>query len=229
MIRNKKLINVGGWLMLLSGVLFISIPLIVDYLSADKHVIYNLEQFNLFKVSAGTPVIHFWLIIYALLPLLFIPSIVATYYMLKEKSEPTMLVALCLGLIGVTALTMSLLVLPSFDWYFLSHLPALNAQQQALIVPLLQGWHGYWGIFVGDMLGLGCLLGWIFITSVLIFYSKKFHYLLRLALLLISSLTIFILALHYYGATVLNYIQVTSLLMAWIFLCGMGLIFYSFD
>src|SRR5205085_7252371 len=163
--KHNTMIIIGGWAMIIFSVLFIGITLLVDSLAQSQTMLYGMEQHNLFKVAAGTGTIRFLLTIYGILPLLLIPGAVATFYTFIEQHEANMRVGMYFATAGVLSLCLSLLMLPSLNWHLVSYIQTLPRNSQPELIIILQGIHDYFGVFVADILGFGCLMIWFLITS----------------------------------------------------------------
>jgi len=161
-----------------------------------------------------------------LLPLLLIPGAVGTYYAFKEHYAANMRIAMYFTTIGVTALCMSLLMLPSLNWYLVTYILALPVTQQPSMIIILQALHCYLGVFIGDILGLGSLLVWFFITSLVMLYSRTISMVFGVILLILALCAAIVLTLWImdYAPTIYSNVQVPGIVALWVFICGMGLI-----
>jgi len=226
MLQHPKIVLVGGWCMVLFSILFVGITIIINALAITQPYLYNLSQQALFEVQQGTPAIRFLLIVYAISPLLLVPGAVGSYYLFIEKHEANMRVGMYFATIGITALTISLLMIPSLNWIVTSSIPSLAVDLRPPFIFLLQGLHNYLGIYVGDILGLGCILVWFFIASFVIIRDDALPRPVGTVQLLIAFLTLFVLLLRTSGVLpeVYNNIQVAGLLSLWLFIYGISVI-----
>ncbi|OGT37778.1 MAG: hypothetical protein A3F11_01180 [Gammaproteobacteria bacterium RIFCSPHIGHO2_12_FULL_37_14] len=220
------MINVGGWSLILFSILYVALTLVIDHIVQSQTMLYSLEEHRLFKVVAGSYGVRFFLTIYALLPLLLIPGAVATYYTFIEKHEANMRVGMYFATAGVIALCISLLMLPSINWHLLSHVDGMPVEIKASTIITIQALHSYFGIYVGDILGLGCLLVWFFITSLVMMRSGVVPRLLGVIEVIIAICATLLLMFRYLEETQLIYtnIQAPGFIALWIFLCGIGLL-----
>ncbi len=224
--KHTKMILVGGWCMVFFAILYIGITLLLDNIVQNQTMLYSLERHDLFKVMAGSGSIRALLVFFSLLPLLLIPGAVGAYYNFNDKHEANMRVGMYFATTGVIGLTLSLMMLPSINWYLGTFIPSVSGQTQAAMIVLLQSIHSYFGVFVGDMLGVGCLLVWFFITSFVTIRSNAMPHIVGTIELILAVLTAGVLILRYTGiAPNIHFnIQVGSLMALWIFVCGISLI-----
>ncbi|EKD54898.1 MAG: hypothetical protein ACD_60C00036G0010 [uncultured bacterium] len=223
---HKKMILVGGWCMLLFSILFVGITIITDYLASNVTVIYSLEHQGLFTVVAASKAIQAWLVAWALTPLLLIPAAVGSYYAFQQRYEANMRVGMYFATTGAIAFAMSLMLLPSFTWQFSGYLPMLSGQAQVLGVLILKSMHYYFGMFIGDILGLGCILIWLLITSIVAIRSKVLPVILGWIGFILVLFIFLILAVRYFEIVpnIHANIQVGALLALWFFIFGIGLV-----
>jgi len=224
--RHTKMVLVGGWCLVLFAILFVGITLVVNALAQAQTMLYNLEKHQLFEVTAGTPTIRFLLSFYAVLPLLLIPGSVGAFYLFNEKHGANMRVGMYFATLGAFALSLSLLMIPSLNWHLTTYIPTLPQELQAAMVIILQAVHSYFGIFIGDLLGLGCLFVWFLITSFVILHDNSLPRAVGIIQLIITVLAIFILCLRDSGLlpSIYNNIQVAGLMDLWIFIFGISMI-----
>ncbi len=219
------MVLVGGWCLVLFAILFVGHTLIVNALAQSQAELYNLKN-QLFQVTAGTPTIRLLLTFYALLPLLIIPGAVGAFYLFQENHGANMQVGLCFALIGTISLSVSLLMLPSLNWHLTSWIPTLPKEAQETMIVLLQAIHSYFGIFLGDLLGLGCIFIWFLITSFVILRDNSLPRVVGTIQLIIAILAIFLLGLRDSGLlpNIYNNVQVSGLFALWIFIFGISMI-----
>lgn len=224
--HHTTMILVGGWLMVLFSILFVGVTLAIDNLAQSQTMLYGLESHNLFKVAAGSGAIRFLLTIYGLLPLLLIPGAVATYYTFRHLHAANMRVGMYFATTGVIALAFSLLMLPSLNWHLVTYINALPVADQPSMIVMLQAIHTYFGVFIGDLLGIGSLLVWFFITSFVMMRDPAMPRPVGIIQLIIALLATLALALRYSAVMPETYVnmQVPGLVALWIFICGISLI-----
>ncbi len=223
--KHTTMILVGGWLLVLFSVSFVTLTFFIDLLARSQPLLYDLSN-NLFKVAAGSDMIRFLLTLYALIPLLLIPGAVAAYYTFKHIHAANMRVGMYFATTGVIALTISLLMLPSLNWHLVTFLRSLPEANQATMIILLQAFNSYFGVFVGDILGIGSLLVWFFITSCVMINDPAMPRAVGVIQLLITLVAAVVLILRYSGCMPLSHltIQVPGVVALWIFICGISLI-----
>jgi hypothetical protein len=224
--QHTTMITIGGWCMILFSIIFVGITLLIDNLVQQQQMLYSMQQHNLFKVAAGTSTIRTLLTIYALTPLLLIPGAVGSYYTFIEKHEANMRVSMYFATAGALALCISLLMLPSINWHLVSYVQKLPGTEQSSMMILLQAFHSYLGVFIGDLLGLGCLLIWFLITSFVMLRSNVMPHIVGVIELIIAICAVLILAIRYSGLVPnlqIN-IQAPGIIALWIFICGIALI-----
>lgn len=223
---HRRMILIGGWCMVLFSILFVGITLITDYLSSTVTVEYSLEHQGLFTVLSGSKSVQSWLVIWALTPLLLIPSAVGCYYAFQKRHEANMRVGMYFATTGAVAFALSLMLLPSFNWQFSGYLPTLTGETQLLGVLVLKSMHYYFGMFVGDVLGLTCILIWLLIASLVTIYDEvlpKIIGWIGLVLVLAIWLILFVRYMDIAPNIHAN-IQVGAILALWFFIFGIGLI-----
>lgn len=224
--RHSTMINTGGWCLIIFSILYVGITLLIDSLVQNQTMLYSMENHNLYKVAAGTATIRFLLTVYALTPLLLIPGAVAAFYTFIEPHEANMRCGMYFATAGALALCMSLLMIPSLNWHWLSYIASLPVSGQANNIILLQAVHSYFGVFIGDLLGLGCLLIWFFITSIVMMRSPNVPHSMGVILLILAICSAVVLAFRYTGLVADRYIniQAPGIFALWIFVCGIALI-----
>jgi len=224
--RHSTMILIGGWSMVLFSILFIGITLLIDSLAQAQTMLYGMEQHNLFKVAAGSGTIRTLLTIYALVPLLLIPGAVGTYYTFIEKHEANMRVGMYFATAGVLAVCLSLMMLPSINWHLTTYIQALPPVQQSNLIILLQSFHSYFGVFVGDTLGFTCLLVWFYITSFVMLRTNVMPHAVGVVQLIIAIFATLILMIRYSGLVpdIHINIQAPGIMALWIFIAGISLI-----
>lgn len=224
--RHNTMIIVGGWCLIIFSILFVGITILIDNLVQAQNMLYNMQQHNLFKVAGGTGTIRFLLTVYALTPLLLIPGAVAAFYTFIGLHEANMRVGMYFATAGALAMCLSLLMLPSINWHLVSHITSLPTSGQVEMIVLLQAFHTYLGIFVGDLLGFGCLLVWFFITSFVMLRTNVMPHAIGVVQLIIAICAALILAFRYSGLVpdVLINIQAPGIIALWVFICGISLV-----
>lgn len=224
--KHATMILIGGWSMVLFSILFIGITLLVDNLVQAQMMLYGMEQHNLFKVAAGSEIIRTLLVIYGVLPLLLIPGAVATFYTFIEPHEANMRCGMYFATAGALALSLSILMLPSINWHLVTYIGTMGGESQASMIIMLQAMHTYFGIFVGDILGLGCLLVWAFITSFVMLRTSVMPHVLGVIQLIIAIIAALVLIFRYTGLIpdVYANVQAPGLIALWVFITGIGLI-----
>lgn len=224
--QHATMITIGGWCMIMFSILFVGITLLIDNLVQQQQMLYSMEQHNLFKVAAGSGTIRTLLIFYALTPMLLIPGAVASYYTFIERHEANMRVSMYFATAGALALSISLLMLPSINWHLVSHIRGMSGSEQSSMMILLQALHSYLGVFVGDILGIGCLLVWFVITSFVMLRTNVMPHAVGVIELIIAICAILILAIRYSGLVpdFLINIQAPGIIALWIFICGISLV-----
>lgn len=224
--KHTKMVLVGGWCLVLFSILFVGITLIINALAQSQVMLYNLEKHQLFQVTAGTPTIRFLLTFYAIIPLLIVPGAVGAYYLFSEKHEANMRVGMYFATIGALCLAISLLIMPSLNWHLTTFIPTLPAATQGTMIIFLQALHSYFGIFLGDLLGLGCLFIWFLIASFVILTDDSLPRAVGIIQLIVTFLAIFVLCLRDSGLlpNIYNNIQVTGLFALWLFIFGISMI-----
>lgn len=224
--RHTTMILVGGWSMILFAILFVGITLLIDNLVQNQVMLYGMEQHNLFKVAAGNQMIRVLLTIYGFLPLLLIPGAVGTYYTFVNPHEAHMRVGMYFATAGALALSISLMMIPSINWHLTTYIQTMPQDTQTAMIIILQGIHSYFGIFIGDFLGLGCLLVWFIITSLVMVRTSVMPHIVGVIELVIAICAILILIIRYSGLidTASMNIQAPGIFALWVFICGIGLV-----
>lgn len=225
--RHSTMIITGGWAMIIFSILFVGITLLIDNLAQVQTMPYGMEQQpHLFKVAAGTDAIRALLIIYGITPLLLIPGAVGAFYAFIDPHEANMRCGMYFATAGALALSLSLLMLPSLNWYLISFIKTMPRSSQPEMIIILQGMHSYFGVFVGDILGFGSLLVWFLITSFVMLRTAIMPHIVGVIELIIAICAAFILLLHYSNLMPNAFvnIQVPGIIALWVFICGIGLV-----
>lgn len=224
--KHDTMITFGGWCLVLFSILFIGLTLLIDGMAQKQVMLYSMENHNLFKVAAGSEMLRLVLTSYALVPLLLIPGAVAAFYAFIDRHEANMRVGMYFATAGAFALCLGLLLLPSLNWYLVGHIGKMTTPDQISAITFLQGLHSYFGVFVGDLLGFGCLLVWFFITSLVMFRSPVVPHAVGIILLILAITAALVLAFRYTGLvpdTHIN-VQAPGIFALWTFICGITLI-----
>lgn len=225
-LKHDTIVLIGGWCMVVFSILFIGITIAIDNMLQTQPMLYSMEQHNLFKVAAGSTAIRMLFVLYAITPLLLIPGAVSTYYAFIEKYEVNMRIALYFAMIGTIALMLSMLMLPTLNWHLVSHIQVMPSAEQSAMIILLQSFHNYFGILIGDIMGFGCILVWMFTFSIITLRSDSMPHVLGVILLIIATFAAFIFMLR--TTTLLppisTHVQLPGIIALWIFICGIGLI-----
>lgn len=224
--QHTKMVLVGGWSLVLFAILFVGVTMIVNALAQVQVPLYNMEKHQLFQVTAGNAPIRFFLTIYALLPLLIIPGAVGAYYLFSEKHGAHMRVGMYFATMGAFALTISLLMIPSLNWHLTAYIPTLPEELQATMIIFLKSIHSYFGLFIGDLLGLGCIFVWFLIASSVIFYDNSLPRAVGVVQLIIAIIAMVVLGLRDAGLMpdLYNNVQVAGLMALWFFIYGIAMI-----
>jgi hypothetical protein len=127
---------------------------------------------------------------------------------------------------GALALSLSILMLPSINWHLVTYIRGMEVAQQSSMIILLQAMHTYFGLYVGDVLGLGCLLVWAFITSFVMLRTAVMPHLVGVIQLIIAIIAALVLIFRYTGLIpdIHINVQAPGLIALWIFITGIGLI-----
>ncbi|OGT60423.1 MAG: hypothetical protein A3F14_00265 [Gammaproteobacteria bacterium RIFCSPHIGHO2_12_FULL_43_28] len=224
--RHTTMVIIGGWSMVIFSILFVGITLLIDSLAQAQQMLYGLEQHNLFKVAAGSNTIRTLLVVYAILPLLIIPGAVGAFYIFSDKYEANMRCGLFFAAAGAFALTLSLLMLPSINWHLATYINTLPAAQQGMMIILLQSFHTYFGVYVGDIMGFGCLLVWFFISSIIMIKTDHMPHIVGIIQLVLAICAALILTVRYTGLVpdIHVNVQAPGIFALWIFIYGIALI-----
>lgn len=225
--QHTSMIIVGAWCLIIFSVAFVGLTIFIDKLAFSQKMSYGVIIHNWFQVTAGTGLIRFLLTVYALLPLLLIPGAVAAFYTFIDKHEANMRTGMYFATAGALALSISLLMLPSLNWHFITYLhQKIPAAQQEPMIVILQSLHSYLGVFIGDLLGLGCLVVWFLITSFVMLRSNVMPHAVGVIELIIAIVGVLSLAARYSGITPLELInlQAPGVFALWIFICGVSLL-----
>lgn len=224
--KHSTMILVGGWCLILFAILFVGLTIAVDILVKLQPMLYGQEQHNLFKVASVSPTIRTLLTIYAVSPLLLIPGAVAAYYTFIDVHEANMRVGMYFATAGALALSLSLMMLPSFNTHLVSYIQGMPDETQKSLIVVLASLHSYFGVFVGDLLGYGCLFVWFFITSFVMLRDPAMPRAVGVIELIITIVAAIVLAISYMGIIpdVYSNVQAPAIAALWIFICGVSLV-----
>jgi hypothetical protein len=220
------MILVGGWSMVIFSILYVGITLAIDSLVQGQTMLYSMGEHNLFKVVAGTDTIRTLLTFYAILPLLLIPAAVGTYYTFIDVHEANMRVGMYFATVGALALCLSLLMLPSINWHLVTYIQSVSGAEQANLVITLQALQSYLGVYLGDLLGFGCLIVWFIITSFVMVRDPEMPRAVGIIQIVISLIAVLILLMRYSGLAPAMHVnlQAPGVMALWIFISGISLI-----
>lgn len=222
---QHRMVLAGGWCLLIFAFLFIGISIGIDLMTIGHFPQYSLSNAGLFHVMPAKNFVYFLLSLYAVIPFLLIPAAVGTYYLFADRYEASLRVAVLFGTIGATCLVLSLMLLPSLSWLFLTYTPILTGQSQGVAILTLRGMYNYFGIYVGDIAGLGCLVVWLAITSVVAIRSSRLPAAVGWGGIIVTALIVVTLLLRFTIApNIISYISLGNLLALWSFIFGIGLI-----
>lgn len=224
--KHTKMILVGGWSMVLFAILFVGLNIVLNNIVANQPMLYDLERHQLFKVMAGTPAIRLIQILYSITPFLLIPGAVGLFYNFIEKHEANMRIGMYFATTAVVGLSLSLMMLPSINWYLAPYVRDLHGVEQTSMIVLLQSIHDYFGVFIGDLMGMGCLLVWFFITSIVMIRSNAMPHIVGTVQLIIALITALVLIARYSGLApdIHTTVSLSALVALWVFICGISLI-----
>lgn len=224
-------ISTSSWYMIFYSLLSLGIPLLIHSYGINQPILYSLEKFNLTKVAVGTPAIRTLLFIYALLPLLLIPAVISLYYYFKNTHKFLMRVGMSFALIGISALVISLLLLPTLNWIVLPFFQNKVIETQPMFILFFQAINSYFSIGVGDILGLGSIFTWLVITSYVMLKSEFYPVSLGIINLIIALSALAVLILHTIDIlpTAHQLIQLPVLLSVWSLIVGISLMVLNPD
>lgn len=224
--RHNTMILLGGWSMILFAVLFVGITLLIDNLSQSQVMLYGLEDHSLYKAAIGSGAIRALFVTYAALPLLLIPAAVGCFYAFIYPHEAHMRCGMYFATAGALALSISLFMLPSLNWHLVTYISHVPGTAQEGMIAILQGLHSYFGVFIGDVLGFGCILVWMFITSLVMIRTAIMAHVIGVIELVIAIIAAITLILRLFGLFPIIFvnIQAPGLIALWLFICGIGLV-----
>lgn len=223
---HNKMILIGGWSMIIFSVLFIGITLVIDYLIKNQPVLYTLRQHGLFETVAASESVRNLLSFYSVLPLLLIPSAVGAYYAFIDRYEANMRVGMYFATVAAIAMTISLMMIPSVNWHLATYIPTLPMAEQPSLIIILKAIHSLFGIYLGDVLGIGCLLIWFFITSIVMMRTDVMPHSVGVIEFIIALFGALVLILRYSGfiPNIHLIIQINGIISLWLFICGIALV-----
>lgn len=224
--KHEEAIYFGGWALILFSIFYVALTLLLDHMAQSQTMIYGVEEHMILKITAGTFAARILLTLYALLPLLIIPGAIAVFYSFVENHEPFMKIGMYFAIIGSFALTLSLLMLPSLNWHLLAALSNMSGDVKMSTLATIQALHNYFGVFIGDILGVGCLLVWFFITSLTMMRSSIVPRFLGVIELIIAICATIVLIFRFFEVTqiISTNLQAPGFIALWVFLCGIGLL-----
>jgi hypothetical protein len=224
-------ISTSSWYMITYSLLSLGIPLLIHSYGLNQPILYSSEKFNLTQVAVGTPAIQTLLFIYALLPLLLVPAVISIYYYFKDTDKFLMRIGMSFAQIGISALVISLLLLPTLNWIVLPFMQNKVVDAQPMFILFFQAINSYFSIGVGDILGLGSLFIWLVITSCVMLKSEIYPVFLGIINLIIalSALAVLILRITNTLPTAHQVVQLPVLLSVWSLIVGISLMVLTSD
>lgn len=224
--RHTQMIIAGGWFMICFALLYITLVISINHYTNGQPLLFDLVDNDFVKVYSGSLISQALLCIYALTPLLLIPSAIGLYYFFIGTNKIAMRVATHFALLGVSALTISLLLMPSLNWYLVNGLASLPAPDKTSLIITLKVLHWYIGVFVGDILGIGCLFTWFMITSCVMLQSNAISRLVGWIEFIITATGFSALILQYTGifTTIHESTQLPLVISFWLLICGINIL-----
>jgi hypothetical protein len=224
--RHTNIILVGGWCLVAFALLFVGITICLDFIAQNQPLLFGVRRHGLFDVMAGTNAVHALLIIYSIVPALIFPGAMGTYYAFSDTQEAQMRLGMHFATLGAFALMLSLMMLPSIHWILTAYLLSVEPAHQPELIAVLNAMHNYFGIFVGDILGVGCLLVWFLISSLAIMRTNVMPHPVGFIELMIALGGITVILLRYLGIMpdIHFAIQINGIIALWTFILGIGLI-----
>lgn len=224
--KHNKMVLIGGWSMIIFSVLFIGITLIIDGLIKGQPTLYTLKQHGLFETVAASQSVRNVLSFYSVLPLLIIPSAVGAYYAFIDRYEANMRVGMYFATTAAIGLTISLMMIPSINWHLATYIPTLPQAEQPSLIIVLKAVHSLFGIYLGDILGVGCLLVWFFITSIVMMKTDVMPHPVGVIEFIIALFGALVLIVRYSGIMpdIHLIVHINGIIALWMFICGIALV-----
>jgi hypothetical protein len=150
---TRTSVRAGGWALILGALAFMGVfvflaarfdyPAILDG-SADTVFPNLLAMGRLGRVV--------W-VLYALLPLIWLPAGVGAYYALRRSHPGAMLLALQFAVVAAISMMLGLMRWPSIHWHLAEAYAVADQSQRAILASVFDGLNSYLGNYLGEFLG----------------------------------------------------------------------------
>ena len=92
-------------------------------------------------------------VLYAFLPLIWLPAGVGAYYALRRYAPGAMLLALQWAVVAAVSMMLGLMRWPSVHWHLAQFHATATPEQQQVVATLFDGLNTYLGNYIGEFLG----------------------------------------------------------------------------
>lgn len=169
---NRTVIRLGGFCLAGGALAFVAVfaylaarfnyPEVLD--GSASTVLPNL-------LAMGSQGRFVW-VIYALLPLIWIPAGVAAYEALAPVRRGAMRLALMFAVVAAIAMMLGLMRWPSIHWHLAITFADADSSGQAVIAALFDGLNTYLGNYIGEFLGELSFNLFFLLTSITWLHSR---------------------------------------------------------
>ena len=150
---NKAIIRAGGSALVLGAIAFMAVFAILAARFNYPAVLDGPAETVLpALIAMGSFGRGVW-IVYALLPLIWLPAGVGAYYALRGNSPGRMLLALQFALVSSISMMLGLLRWPSVHWRLAEAYAASDPAQRFILAAIFDGLNLYLGNYLGEFLG----------------------------------------------------------------------------
>jgi hypothetical protein len=152
-VNNKAIIRAGGSALVLGAIAFMAVFAILAARFNYPAVLDGPAETVLPALLATGAFGRGVWIVYALLPLIWLPAGVGAFYALRANSPGRMLLALQFAVISSISMMLGLLRWPSVHWRLAEAYAVSDAPQRSILAAIFDGLNLYLGNYIGEFLG----------------------------------------------------------------------------
>src|SRR3954469_9715266 len=152
-IKNSMIARIGGAALIVGALAFMGVFAILAARFNYPAVLDGSAETVLPQLLATGKFGRAIWALYALLPLVWLPSGVGAYYALRRAAPGSMLLALQFAVMASISMMIGLMRWPSIHWRLAEAYAVANADQRVAIAAVFDGLNSYLGNYLGEFLG----------------------------------------------------------------------------
>ena len=152
-VTHRPIVRAGGWALILGAIAFMGVFAILAARFNYPGVLDGSADAVLPALLAtGESGRAVWAL-YALLPLIWLPAGVGSYYAFRATSPAAMLLALQFAVTASISMMLGLMRWPSIHWRLAEAYAVADPGQRTVLAAVFDGLNSYLGNYVGEFLG----------------------------------------------------------------------------